>query len=149
MDTLIPRNMANSAQVALTRFEQQYGNIDEFVRTSLGYSSIGELHQRLYAEQIDTIGLAISNLNRGNGFVIGDQTGIGKGCQCAALMAYSTRQGKPVVFFTQKNALYKDILRDLETIGVRDFAPFVTDSNAKIALGKGAMLRTGSHNQQE
>ena len=95
MDTLIPRNMANSAQVALTRFEQQHGNIDEFVRTSLGYSSIGELHQRLYAEQIDTIGLAISNLNRGNGFVIGDQTGIGKGCQCAALMAYSTRQGKP------------------------------------------------------
>jgi len=149
MDTLIPRNMANSAQVALTRFEQQHGNIDEFVRTSLGYSSIGELHQRLYAEQIDTIGLAISNLNRGNGFVIGDQTGIGKGCQCAALMAYSTRQGKPVVFFTQKNALYKDILRDLETIGVRDFAPFVTDSNAKIDLGKGAMLRTGSHNQQE
>ena len=149
MDTLIPRNMANSAQVALTRFEQQYGNIDEFVRTSLGYSSIGELHQRLYAEQIDTIGLAISNLNRGNGFVIGDQTGIGKGCQCAALMAYSTRQGKPVVFFTQKNALYKDILRDLETIGVRDFAPFVTDSNAKIDLGKGAMLRTGSHSQQE
>ncbi|MFG6107772.1 strawberry notch C-terminal domain-containing protein [Leptothoe sp. EHU-05/26/07-4] len=149
MDTLIPRNMANSAQVALTRFEQQHGNIDEFVRTSLGYSSMGELHQRLYAEQIDTIGLAISNLNQGNGFVIGDQTGIGKGCQCAALMAYSTRQGKPVVFFTQKNALYKDILRDLETIGVRDFAPFVTDSNAKIDLGKGAMLRTGSHNQQE
>ncbi|MEM9803818.1 MAG: strawberry notch C-terminal domain-containing protein [Cyanobacteria bacterium P01_D01_bin.56] len=149
MDTLIPRNMANSAQVALTRFEQQHGNIDEFVRTSLGYSSIGELHQRLYAEQIDTIGLAISNLNRGNGFVIGDQTGIGKGCQCAALMAYSTRQGKPVVFFTQKNALYKDILRDLETIGVRDFAPFVTDSNAKIDLGKGAMLRTGSQSQQE
>ncbi|MEM6255074.1 MAG: strawberry notch C-terminal domain-containing protein [Cyanobacteria bacterium P01_D01_bin.156] len=149
MDTLIPRNMANSAQVALMRFEQQHGNIDEFVRTSLGYSSIGELHQRLYAEQIDTIGLAISNLNRGNGFVIGDQTGIGKGCQCAAIMAYSTRQGKPVVFFTQKNALYKDILRDLETIGVRDFAPFVTDSNAKIELGKGAMLRTGSHGQQE
>lgn len=149
MDTLIPRNMANSAQVALTRFEQQHGNIDEFVCTSLGYSSIGELHQRLYAEQIDTIGLAISNLNRGNGFVIGDQTGIGKGCQCAALMAYSTRQGKPVVFFTQKNALYKDILRDLETIGVRDFAPFITDSNAKIDLGKGAMLRTGSHSQQE
>ncbi|MEM9485397.1 MAG: strawberry notch C-terminal domain-containing protein [Cyanobacteria bacterium P01_F01_bin.116] len=149
MDTLIPRNMANSAQVALMRFEQQHGNIDEFVRTSLGYSSIGELHQRLYAEQIDTIGLAISNLNRGNGFVIGDQTGIGKGCQCAALMAYSTRQGKPVVFFTQKNALYKDILRDLETIGVKDFAPFVTDSNAKIELGKGAMLRTGSHGQQE
>ncbi|MEL6334318.1 MAG: strawberry notch C-terminal domain-containing protein, partial [Cyanobacteria bacterium J06626_26] len=149
MDTLIPRNMANSAQVALTRFEQQHGNIDEFVRTRLGYSSIGELHQRLYAEQIDTIGLAISNLNRGNGFVIGDQTGIGKGCQCAALMAYSTRQGKPVVFFTQKNALYKDILRDLETIGVRDFAPFVTDSNAKIDLGKGTMLRTGSQSQQE
>ncbi|MEM6353486.1 MAG: strawberry notch family protein, partial [Cyanobacteria bacterium P01_D01_bin.14] len=149
MNTLIPRNMASSAQVALGRLEQQHGNIDEFVRARLGYTSTDELHRRLYAEQIDNIGLAISNLNKGNGFVIGDQTGIGKGCQCAALMSYGARQGKPVVFLTQKSALYKDILRDLDTIGVRDFTPFITDSNAKITVEGGSVLRTGSNAQQD
>ncbi|MEM8502247.1 MAG: strawberry notch C-terminal domain-containing protein [Cyanobacteria bacterium P01_D01_bin.1] len=149
LDTLIPRNMANAAQMALSRFEKQYGDIDEYVTNKLGFESVDVLHQRLYAEQIDSIGLAIHNLGHGNGFVIGDQTGIGKGCQCAALMIYAIRQGKPVVFFTKGNDLYKDMFRDLKTIGRSNFSPFITDANAKIPLEDGSVLRTSNGKKQE
>lgn len=149
LDTLIPRNMANAAQMALSRFEKQYGDIDEYVTNKLGFDSVDVLHQRLYAEQIDSIGLAIHNLGHGNGFVIGDQTGIGKGCQCAALMIYAIRQGKPVVFFTKGNDLYKDMFRDLKTIGRSNFSPFITDANAKIPLEDGSVLRTSNGKKQE
>jgi hypothetical protein len=44
-DTLIPYNMASAAQSALDRFEQQYGNIDEYLVSRLGYTSVTELHQ--------------------------------------------------------------------------------------------------------
>lgn len=149
LDTLIPRNMANAAQMALSRFEKQYGDIDEYVTNKLGFDSVDVLHQRLYAEQIDSIGLAIHNLGHGNGFVIGDQTGIGKGCQCAALMIYAIRQGKPVVFFTKGNDLYKDMFRDLKTIGRSNFSPFITDANAKIPLEDSSVLRTSNGKKQE
>ncbi|NEP20260.1 MAG: hypothetical protein F6J97_25825 [Leptolyngbya sp. SIO4C1] len=149
METLIPRNMEAAAQFALDRFEQQHGFIDEYVRAHLGYGSIEELHGRLYAEQVDTIGLAISNLERGDGFVIGDQTGIGKGCQCASLMQYAKRQGKPVIFLTKGPDLYKDMMRDLATIGVSEFNPFATNSNLNITLENGSALRTGQKAEQD
>ena len=149
LNTLIPRNMANAAQMALAKFEKQYGGIDEYVTAKLGFESVEILHQRLFAEQIDSIGLAMHNLEHGNGFVIGDQTGIGKGCQCAALMVYAMRQGKPVVFFTKGNDLYKDMFRDLKTIGRSNFSPFITDANAKIPLEDGSVLRTSNGRKQE
>ncbi|MEM8716550.1 MAG: strawberry notch C-terminal domain-containing protein [Cyanobacteria bacterium P01_G01_bin.4] len=149
MGTLIPRNMEAAAQFALDRFENQHGPIDEYVRAHLGYGSTKELLGRLYAEQVDTVGLAISNLKRGDGFVIGDQTGIGKGCQCASIMLYAKRQGKPVVFLTKGPDLYKDMMRDLETIGVNDFTPFATNSNLKITLENGNSIRTGKKAEQD
>ncbi|MEN8444374.1 MAG: strawberry notch family protein, partial [Cyanobacteria bacterium J06555_13] len=149
LNTLIPRNMANAAQMALAKFEKQYGSIDEYVTAKLGFESVEILHQRLFAEQIDSIGLAMHNLEHGNGFVIGDQTGIGKGCQCAALMIYAMQQGKPVVFFTKGNDLYKDMFRDLKTIGRSNFSPFITDANAKIPLEDGSVLRTSNGRKQE
>lgn len=149
LNTLIPRNMANAAQMALAKFEKQYRSIDEYVTAKLGFESVEILHQRLFAEQIDSIGLAMHNLEHGNGFVIADQTGIGKGCQCAALMIYAMQQGKPVVFFTKGNDLYKDMFRDLKTIGRSNFSPFITDANAKIPLEDGSVLRTSNGRKQE
>jgi predicted RNA methylase len=148
-DTLIPYNMASAAQSALDKFEQAHGNIDEYLTAKLGYASVNELHQYLCAEQVDAAALAISNLERGLGFITGDQTGVGKGRVCASILRYAWQQGKVAIFVTQKNTLYADMMRDVGDIGMYNFNPFATDSNAKIPLVNGQELRTGGAAQQE
>ncbi|MGG6242913.1 strawberry notch-like NTP hydrolase domain-containing protein, partial [Nodosilinea sp. AN01ver1] len=122
--TLIPFNMASAAQQALERFEQQHGDIDEYLATRLGYGSVSELHQYFSAEQVDASALAISNIERGAGFITGDQTGIGKGRICASIMRYAQQQGKIALFITKDKPLYADMMRDVGDIGMRRFSPF-------------------------
>lgn len=121
--TLIPFNMASAAQQALERFEQQQGDIDAYLATRLGYGSVAELHQYFSAEQVDASALAISNLERGAGFITGDQTGIGKGRICASIMRYAQQQGKIALFITKDKPLYADMMRDVGDIGMRRFTP--------------------------
>jgi hypothetical protein len=147
--TLIPYNMASAAQAALDRFEQQHGNIDAYLAERLGYASVQELHQFFSAEQVDAAALAISNIERGSGFITGDQTGVGKGRICASIMRYAFQQGKVAVFVTQKNTLYADMMRDVADIGMHRFYPFVTDIKARIPLANGQELATGGAAQQE
>jgi hypothetical protein len=148
-NTLIPYNMASAAQVALDRFERQYGDIDMYLATRLGYASVTELHQYFSAEQVDTSALAIGNIEQGAGFITGDQTGIGKGRICASIMRYALQQGKVPIFVTKDKPLYADMMRDLTDIGMRRFYPFITDTNTEIPLSNGGMLKTGKASQQE
>jgi hypothetical protein len=146
--TLIPFNMASAAQVALDRFEQQHGDIDEYLASRLGYASTSELHQYFSAEQVDASALAISNIERGAGFITGDQTGIGKGRICASIMRYAQRQGKVAIFVTKDKPLYADMMRDVTDIGLRGFQPFITDTSIEIPLANGGALKTGHAAQQ-
>ena len=43
-------------------------------------------------EQVDAIALAIDNIDKGSGFIIGDQTGVGKGRVVAAMIRYSLKK---------------------------------------------------------
>ena len=147
--TLIPYNMANAAQMALERFERTNGNIDEYLRSRLGYASVSELHCYFSAEQIDTSALAISNIERGSGFITGDQTGIGKGRICASIIRYAQQTGKIAVFVTKDKPLYADMMRDIHDIGLRDFSPFITDSKAEIPLANGGLLTTSGSAKQK
>ncbi len=147
--TLIPCNMASAAQVALDRFEQQHGNIDEYLATRLGYASVAELHHYFSAEQVDASALAISNIEREAGFITGDQTGIGKGRICASIMRYAQQQGKIPLFVTKDKPLYADMMRDVADIGMGRFRPFITDSNIEIPLANGGVLKTGRTSQQD
>ncbi|WP_155523798.1 strawberry notch C-terminal domain-containing protein [Nodosilinea nodulosa] len=147
--TLIPFNMVSAAQAALDNFEQRHGDIDEYLATRLGYASIQELHQYFSAEQVDTSALAIDNLERGQGFITGDQTGIGKGRICASIMRYAQQQGKHAIFVTKDKTLYADMMRDVSDIGTHQFHPFATDINIQIPLPNGGELLTGRGAQQE
>ena len=73
--TLIPTNMAVSAQKALDHFEAKHGGIDEFVMNRLGYDSKGHLFERLYAEQIDSLALSFDQKDQGRIFLNGDSNG--------------------------------------------------------------------------
>ena len=147
--TLIPVNMADAAQQALDSFEAQNGNIDDYLVDKLGYINRPNLYQHFSAEQVDGAALAIASIESGKGFVIGDQTGIGKGRICAAVMRYAKEEGLEAIFISQNPSLYADIVRDLQDIGLTDFNPWMTDAGKSIPLPNGTTLRTGNLEQQK
>jgi hypothetical protein len=88
-----------------------------------------ELCKALSAEQIDAVAMAIYNIEaRGQGMVIGDQTGIGKGRIAASVIRYAHHQGLKPVFLTEKANLFSDIYRDLSAIGAAHLRPLIVNS---------------------
>lgn len=130
--TLMSVVPANQAQV-LADSLANIGDVDQFLVDELGYSSKEELFGYLAAEQIDSVSLAINQMNKGNGFIIGDMTGVGKGRQGAALVRYAVRKGYKPIYFTQKPALFADNYRDLSDIGSSNLRPFIIASDPKNA----------------
>ncbi len=130
--TLLSVVPAAQAEV-LQRSLGEIGDVDRFLVEELGYSSKEELYSFLAAEQIDSVALAIHQMNKGNAFIIGDMTGVGKGRQGAALIRYAVKQGKCPIYFTQKPTLFSDNYRDLADIGSSELRPFIIASNPKDA----------------
>lgn len=96
-------------------------SVEEYVRRKLAYPTMEQLENALFAEQIDGVALAIYNIEAKNqGIIVGDQTGIGKGRQAAAIIRYAILRGKKPIFFTEKPNLFSDIYRDLVGIGSED-----------------------------
>ena len=122
MGTLVPVNMQNAPSEALAKITARQknsgGTIDSYVAEKLGYSE-AELYEAFGAEQIDALALAIDNIERGAGFIIGDQTGIGKGRVVAGIIRYATIEGRTPIFVTEKPNLYSDMFRDMEDIGLQ------------------------------
>ncbi|MEM6432426.1 MAG: strawberry notch C-terminal domain-containing protein, partial [Cyanobacteria bacterium P01_D01_bin.115] len=142
LDTLIPRNMSSAVQSALDRLEGRVGDIDPFVARKLNYPSVSAMHEVLAAEQVDGVALGIDNIEHGNGALVGDQTGVGKGRQMAAMLRYAKETDRIPVFITRDASLYRDMIRDLDDIGVKDFKPFITNGNEKVPLPDGRILKT-------
>ena len=124
VDTLIPRNHQAAVEKSLDAISEVYGDIDEFVARELGYE-MDEFESVFSAEQVDALAMAIARHKDGGAFIIGDQTGVGKGRAAAAMMVYANRNGMVPVFITEKPTLYADMIRDLIDIGrSTDDAPF-------------------------
>lgn len=121
LQSLMPAEQADVVKKAL----EDLGDVDQYLVDELGYSGKEELHQALAAEQIDSVAMAIHQMNQGNAFIIGDQTGIGKGRQAAALIRYGVKKGSFPVFITVKKALFSDMYRDLCDIGSPKLRPFI------------------------
>ncbi len=140
--TLIPRNMSYEVQKSINRLVKEKGNIDNYVRDQLKYSSTKSLWKGLGAEQIDSVGLYLKQFEKNQGIIIADQTGIGKGRQAAAVIRHAVLQGYLPVFFTKKPDLFTDIYRDLKAIDFPNINPFIlnTDSNAKIKDAEGNVI---------
>jgi hypothetical protein len=126
----MPAEQADVVKKAL----EKLGDVDTFLVNELGYSSVEDMwhgsqspenHGGLAADQVDSVAMAIHQMNQGNAFIIGDQTGIGKGRQAAALIRYGVKKGGCPVFITVKKALFSDMYRDLCDIGSPDLKPFI------------------------
>lgn len=130
LNTQVPDSMSYETQAALNRIKTEVGgNMDNFVRHRLGYATHSALCQALSAEQTDAVAMAIYNIEaRGQGMIIGDQTGIGKGRIAAAMIRYGVQQGLKPIFITEKANLFSDIYRDLSAIGSAHFKPFIINA---------------------
>ena len=150
MGTLVPVNMQTATVNALARLERQVGSLDDYVADRLGYGRAETLHQSFSAEQVDACALAIANLERGSGFILGDQTGIGKGRVVAATIRYAKLTGRTPIFVTKDTPLYADMIRDLGDIQMPHFRPFVTNAQLHLPLPDGRQLKTAhsSHRRE-
>jgi hypothetical protein len=144
LDTLVPVNMKKSIADSLAGLEQKVGPIDDFVAKELGYDK-DDLEDYFGAEQVDALGLAIDNLNKGKGFIIGDQTGIGKGRVNAAIIKWAMRKGRIPVFTTMMPDLYADMVRDMTDIGMDVPRILATNNGLSMTLDEAGKhwLRTG------
>ena len=128
--SVVPSAQAHALQESLGNI----GDVDAYLVGQLGYSGKQELYSYLAAEQIDSVALAIRQMEGGNAFIIGDMTGVGKGRQGAALIRYAVRKGKETgkspVYFTQKPSLFSDNYRDLVDIGSPELRPFIMSSSS-------------------
>lgn len=132
LESVAPAAMVEAMDAAIQKIEREQGRtIDEFVTEELGYKSTAELHKALAAEQIDSVAMAIYQMKQGRAMIIGDQTGVGKGRQMAALIRWANRQGKKPIFMTQKAGLFSDIYRDLRDIGSGTLKPLILNSADK------------------
>jgi hypothetical protein len=129
LNTQVPDSMAFETRQAILSIKNEVGgDIDNFVRHRLKYKTKAELCKVLSAEQIDAVAMAIYNIEaRGQGMIIGDQTGIGKGRVAAAMIRYAVVQGHKPVFLTEKANLFSDIYRDLSAIGSAHLRPFIVN----------------------
>lgn len=137
LESVAPAAMVEAMDDMLKKIEKEHGSIDAFVTTELGYDSIEDMHNALAAEQVDSVAMAIYQMKQGQGMIIGDQTGVGKGRQMAALIRWACRQGKKPVFITQKADLFSDIYRDLVDIGSGELRPFIFNSDGAMVDGNG------------
>lgn len=143
--TMVPKNLQAPLQAALSRLEQAEGPIDDFVARELGYGA-NTLGDRFSPEQVDAIGLSVFRMKTGRSPIIADETGIGKGRTLSALATWANKQGKNVIFITDRANLFSDLARDLRDIQEWGrFRPLVMNADGVIIdLFSGDIIHEGT-----
>lgn len=141
---MIPRNMQGPVSKALDELEQNYGTVDEFVASKL-QMTLTDLGEAFSPEQIDAVALSIARIDEARGFIIGDQTGLGKGRQVAAMARYAALSRHHAVFVTEKPNLFSDLWRDIQDICVdmdphNIFRPLILNDGVNIKDGQNKVV---------
>lgn len=130
--TMVPKNLQAPLQAALTALERAEGSIDRFVEREMGFGE-NTLGDRFSPEQVDAVGLSIFRMKTGRAPIIGDETGIGKGRTLSALATWAEKNGKSVIFVTDRSNLFSDLARDLRDIGEWGrFKPIVMNADGVV-----------------
>jgi hypothetical protein len=126
----VPDSMGYETHLAINKIKDLIGgDVVAFVADRLQYESRIDLCRALAAEQIDAVAVGIYNIEAyGEGLIISDQTGIGKGRQAAAMIRYGVIKKLRPIFFTEKPNLYSDLYRDLVAIGSGHLVPFIVNA---------------------
>ena len=130
--TMVPRNLEAATREALARVVRQHGDVDSFVAAEFGYSK-EDLGRIFSPEQIDALALYLHADERERGFLIADQTGVGKGRTLAAILRRAAMRGERVMFLTERQQNLSDIWRDIvHTESAAHFLPMVLNDSVSI-----------------
>jgi len=136
LNTVVPDSMGEEMHNALKSIQKAVGDVSGFVCERLQFSR-EQLAERLAAEQVDAAAMAIYNIEvRNQGFIIGDQTGVGKGRIAASMIRYAIVQGFTPIFITEKPNLFSDFYRDLADIGCAHYKPFIVNARESKSIIK-------------
>ncbi|MGQ1786363.1 strawberry notch C-terminal domain-containing protein [Saccharicrinis sp. GN24d3] len=129
LDTVVPDSMGYEMHIAIRKVKEKIGMpLFQYVATKLDYTD-EQLVKSLAAEQVDSVALAIFNIEeKEQGIIIGDQTGIGKGRQAAAMIRYGIKNGMKPIFLSEKPNLFSDIYRDMVDILSEEYVPFIVNA---------------------
>lgn len=111
---VVPENIFHAQQYAFEQVKKVIPNPLEWLKTKLAIESTDELMNIILPEQMDSVLMAIYNIEHTqHDFIIGDETGIGKGRILASIMRYALNQNKRVLFVTEAPHLFSDFWRDM------------------------------------
>jgi hypothetical protein len=120
--TMIPIALEGATSRAMQRVSRDMepmGGIDGAVAAALGRST-ADLGEILTPEQVDAVGMRLNASERGRGFLLADQTGVGKGRSLAAMARTHIRADPEnrVLYFTESGTInVPDVCRDLKAVG--------------------------------
>ena len=133
LGSVIPKQLVDDTTTALYKLNEALGgDVSGYVANRL-HMNASELNDALAAEQVDGVALAMYNIEKkAQSVIIGDQTGIGKGRQAAAMIRYGLLSGYLPVFFTDRYTLFSDMYRDCKALGIKDARPLVVNAGASV-----------------
>ena len=134
--------MPADQQESVNKNLEKLGDADQFLVEELGYNDKEDLYSHLAAEQVDSVALALQQAKKGNAFIIGDQTGIGKGRQAASFVRYAIKNGQIPIYFTKTPELLSDVYRDLVDVGSPELRPFILgdENRANVTDSEGSIV---------
>lgn len=137
--SMIPRALEGATSRALDRVARDaepHGGVDALVARALG-RSVADLGEILTPEQVDAVGMRMNAAERGRGFLVADQTGVGKGRAMAAMVRAHLRANPAnrCIYATESAAInVPDVLRDLNAVeGFKEARPFLLTSGSEFA----------------
>ena len=133
LGSVVPKQLVEDTTKALSKLKVALGgDVSGYVACRL-HMNMSELNDALAAEQVDGVALAMYNIEkRAQSVIIGDQTGIGKGRQAAAMIRYGLLSGYLPVFFTDRYTLFSDMYRDCKALGIKDARPLVVNAGVSV-----------------
>lgn len=133
LGSVVPQQLFADTTRALSKLDEALGHdVSGYVANRL-HMSMDELKDALAAEQVDGVALAMYNIEkRAQALIIGDQTGVGKGRQAAAMIRYGLNAGYLPIFFTDRYTLFSDMYRDCKALGIKDARPLVVNAGVSV-----------------
>ena len=133
LGSLVPNQLVEDTNHAHRKLKEALkDDIIGYVANRLQLSE-KDLTMALAKEQVEGVALAIYNIEaRAQSVIIGDQTGIGKGRQAAAMIRYGMLAGYLPIFLTDRYTLFSDMYRDCKALGIQDARPMILNTKVSI-----------------
>ena len=119
-NAVVPISMWNGTVLALSAFQEKYGDVFPFLMNELGWSQ-SHLESALSPEQADAVALIIANAKEkeqsAREFMLCDEAGFGKGRILMTAAAWQIKNGIIPIIMTDSANLFSNLWQDVIDIG--------------------------------